>query len=88
MKYSTGQKVRFIGKVLEGQGSVWTNGKIYTIHSICDDYFQNGKQEIEYRIVRDDNQVGLWWEKEMKKKFISLKEERKLKLKKIYERAN
>ena len=87
MKYKVGQKIRFIGKVYDK--SVWTKGKIYTIHSYCDDYYPHGKQEIEYRIVRDDNQMGLWWEREMKKKFISLKEERKLKLKKIgYERTN
>jgi len=58
--------------------------EIYTIHSYYDDSYP-----IEYRIVRDDGQVGLWWENEMKKKFISLKEERKLKLKKIgYEQPN
>jgi hypothetical protein len=95
MKYSVGQKVRFIGSnysptfVGVNPISAWTNGKIYTIHSYTDEYYPHGKQEIEYRIVRDDGQIGLWWEKEMKKKFISLREERKLKLKKIgYERTN
>lgn len=74
--YKVGQKLRFIGKTLPG--SVWTQGKIYEIHSISDEFIN-----IEYYIIRDDGKMGLWWEYEIKNKFICIKEERKKKLKKL-----
>lgn len=81
MKYKVGQKLRFIGKVLDPAVSVYTQGKIYTISGYSDEY--QSFQGVEYHMIRDDGQMGLWWEKELDKKFLTLKEERKQKLKKI-----
>ena len=37
----------------------------------------------EYYMVRDDGFTGMWWEIEIDKSFITLKKERKEKLKKL-----
>ena len=79
MKYKVGQKLRFIGKVLRENEGVYTTGKIYIISGFSDEY------HIEYYMVRDDGFTGLWWEEELDKKFIDLKEERKEKLRKLNE---
>ena len=83
MKYKVGQQLRFIGKILSGHEkvAVYTKGKIYTISGFSDEY--RSLKGAEYYMVRDDGFTGMWWEKEIDKSFITLKEERKKKLKKI-----
>ena len=82
MGYKVGQKLRFTGNLVKGSPNIWTFGKVYMIQS-CTGYCSF--LGAEYTIVRDDGQVGLWWDKELDEHFITLKEERKLKIKKINE---
>jgi len=81
MKYKVGQQLRFISKVLKGNEGIYTTGKIYIISGFSNKY--RSLKDAEYYMVRDDGFTGIWLEKELDKSFITLKEERKKKLKKI-----
>jgi len=83
MKYKVGQQLRFIGKILKSNESiaVYTKNKIYTISGFSNEY--RSLKGAEYYMVRDDGFTGIWLEKEINKSFITLKKERKEKLKKI-----
>jgi hypothetical protein len=83
MKYKVGQKLKYIGKVLKGNEDCYTTGKIYIISGFSDNY--HSFRGVEYYMIRDDSLTGLWWEEELDKKFIDLKEERKQKIEKLNE---
>lgn len=73
-KYDIGQKLVFIDE----DHDFFRKGKTYIIQS-----FSLHTTDVEYRMLRDDGQLGLWWERELDKSFVNLKETRKLKLQKI-----
>jgi len=83
MKYQVGQKLIF----KKDGHDAFTKGKVYVIDSFLEYDSRllqyRIEEQIEYRMVRDDNQIGIWWEGEVTESFMSIKEERKLKLKKI-----
>jgi GH18 family chitinase len=82
MKYKVGDKLRFIGKTLK-HSVWWTQNKIYEIKRNVVEYHADYRQIRGYEIIRDDGKNSIWLENEMKGKFISLKKERKKKLKKL-----
>jgi hypothetical protein len=76
MEYFVGQELIFIGD----NPYAWTKGKTYKIiHKQVYHYFDG----IELKIVRDDNEVSLWWDSQLDENFITLKEQRKRKLEQL-----
>lgn len=77
--YGIGQELIFICETRYiDNDAIWTKYKKYKIYSI------NGRWK-KCTIIRDDGSYGLWWEDEIHECFITLKEYRKQKLKKLNE---
>jgi len=70
MKYNLGDKL-----IIKKDYTHWTKNNVYEIHSVSS--YPHG---MEYGMIRDDGQVGLWWEYELDDTFKSLKDIRKEKL--------
>lgn len=78
-EYKVGDKFIFISDTRVISGNVaFTKNKIYTIAR-----FSKYIHSIEYSMLRDDGEYGLWWDSELEKNFRSIRQDRKEKLEKL-----